>query len=97
MEDSEADRLRHRRERDVKLQQVIDELAREHGGSGEDRIRRRLEEEVAARDLPDLPGPLLDAVAQTLSAGNPYVVSSFSEDVADVPRPQDPVDDGLAD
>ncbi|MBT9254616.1 hypothetical protein KMZ32_03710 [Phycicoccus sp. MAQZ13P-2] len=95
--DSVPPRLQHRRGRDVVIQEAIDDLVRHRGELSPDELRRRLVRRLADRGVVGLPEPWLDAVSTALGHGNPYVVSPFTLDTADVPAPEDPVRDEVID
>jgi hypothetical protein len=74
------------RERDVRLQSIINDLLRA-GERDHGEVVRRLTEAIAGNDLPAMPEPWVDAVAAEISQGNPYVVSAHAAQATDVPPP----------
>ena len=74
------------RERDVRLQRIINDLVRQGGRSHAEIV----EEFTAAIDragLAAMPGPWVEAVADEVAQGNPYVVSAHAAEATDVPSP----------
>lgn len=72
---------------DIRLQQIIDDLARAAPGRSHPEVASELAERIAAANLPPMPQPWLDAVAAAAISGNAYVVSPTSAALSDVPRP----------
>ncbi|MEO5609162.1 MAG: hypothetical protein ABIQ61_05620 [Ornithinibacter sp.] len=89
MEIEGDDQLEHRRERDIALQRVIDALVQECTGQSEAQVADRLREELAGLDLPQMPGSWFDSVIDSITRGDAYVVSSFSQSHTDIPEPRD--------
>lgn len=73
---------------DIRLQQIIDQLARDAEGRSHADVVSELVDRIAAADLAALPQPWLDAVAAAAINGNAYVVSRTSAVLADVPEPE---------
>jgi hypothetical protein len=74
------------RERDVRLQSIINDLLRE-GERDHGELVRRLTEAIEGNGLAAMPEPWVDAVAAEISQGNPYIVSAHAAQVTDVPPP----------
>ena len=88
MDVSDDERLNERRERDPAVQQVVDRLVREGPHQDAGQVADRLVRGLVEIGVMGMPETWLDAVVRDVMEGNPYVVSSFSEERADVPRPQ---------
>ncbi len=88
MDISDDDRLAERRERDLAVQQVVDGLVEEGPHQDAGVVADRLVRGLAEAGVMGMPQAWLDAVVREVMEGNAYVVSSFSEDRADVPPPQ---------
>lgn len=73
---------------DIRLQQIIDDLARRSDGRAHEDVTAELTEQIAAADLPPMPQPWIDAVGAAAISGNAYVVSSTSAALSDVPPPE---------
>ncbi|GIL36671.1 hypothetical protein [Phycicoccus sp. DTK01] len=89
--DADADRLAERREHDLAVQEVVDRLAEEGPHEDPTLVADRLVERLTAVGVVGMPGPWVDSVVTELVAGNPYVVSPFTEEHEDVPEPTTPV------
>ncbi len=74
------------RQRDERLQTIINDLARE-GGRTQPEVVRALVEAVDAAGIGPMPEPWVEAVADEIAQGNPYVVSAHAARVTDVPAP----------
>ena len=72
--------------RDERLQTIINDLARE-GGRSQPEVVRALVDAVDAAGLAPMPDPWVEAVADEVAQGNPYVVSAHAARVTDVPAP----------
>jgi hypothetical protein len=79
------------RERDERLQTIINDLAR-RGLRNHSEALRALVDAITAAGLPPMPDPWVEAVADELAQGNPYVVSAHAARVTDVPAPTTEVD-----
>ncbi len=75
-------------ERDLRLQQVIDDLAGRSEGRAHEDVTAELVETIAAADLPPMPQPWVDAVGAAAICGNAYVVSPTAAALTDVPDPE---------
>jgi hypothetical protein len=73
---------------DIRLQQIIDHLARDAEGRSHADVVSELVDRIAAADLAAMPQPWLDAVAAAAINGNAYVVSRTSAVLSDVPEPE---------
>ena len=73
---------------DIRLQQIIDHLARDAEGRSHADVVSELDDRIAAADLAAMPQPWLDAVAAAAINGNAYVVSRTSAVLSDVPEPE---------
>jgi hypothetical protein len=85
MDDAEREDVARRR--DERLQTIINDLVRE-GGRTHPEVVRALVEAVEAAGLAPMPDPWVEAVADEVAQGNPYVVSAHSARVTDVPAPR---------
>ncbi|WP_076258671.1 hypothetical protein [Intrasporangium flavum] len=84
MDDAERENIA--RARDERLQTIINDMARE-GGRSHPEVVRALVEAVDAAGLGPMPDPWVEAVADEVAQGNPYVVSAHAARVTDVPAP----------
>ncbi|WP_323097482.1 hypothetical protein [Intrasporangium sp. YIM S08009] len=85
MDDAAREELSLRR--DERLQTIINDLARE-GSRTQPEVVRALTEAVDAAGLGPMPDPWVEAVADEVAQGNPYVVSAHAARVTDVPAPR---------
>jgi hypothetical protein len=76
-----------KRERDIRVQRVINALVRRAPDLSLDEAYRELERGLADAGLPGMPEHWIRAVAQTAAAGNPYVCSPLSAKESEVPKP----------
>ncbi|MEO5610814.1 MAG: hypothetical protein ABIQ61_01665 [Ornithinibacter sp.] len=72
---------------DIVLQQIIDDLTREHQGHEHDRVTLELAQKIAEHQLAPKPRPWLDAVADSVISGNAYVLTQRTAEICDVPPP----------
>ncbi len=72
---------------DIALQQIIDDLTRDHLGQEHERVVLELAEKIAEHQLAPKPRPWLDAVADSVISGNAYVVTQTTAEICDVPPP----------
>ena len=89
MDDAEREQIA--RARDERLQTIINDLARE-GGRSQPEVVRALVDAMAAAGIGPMPDPWVEAVADEIAQGNPYVVSAHAARVTDVPSPTTAVD-----
>jgi hypothetical protein len=73
---------------DIRLQQIIDHLARESEGRPHADVVSALVDRIDSAGLEVMPQPWLDAVAAAAIEGNAYVVSRTSAALSDVPEPE---------
>ena len=73
---------------DIRLQQIIDQLARDAEGRSHPDVVSELADRIAGADLAAMPQPWLDAVAAAAINGNAYVVSRTSAVLSHVPEPE---------
>lgn len=97
MESSDDDRLAQRRAHDLAVQEVLDRLAEAGPYDDPASVTERLERELAEIGVVGMPQPWVDAAVRALMEGNAYVVSSFTQDRADVPTPRTHVPDEIID
>ena len=81
-------RIDEKDEHDIRLQQIIDPLARSSEGRPHGDVVGELADRIEAAGLPAMPQPWLDAVAAAAISGNAYVVSRTSAVLSDVPQPE---------
>ncbi len=74
-------------QREERLQTIINDLVRE-GGRTHPEVVRALTDAVAAAGIGPMPDPWVEAVADEVAQGNPYVVSAHAARVTDVPAPR---------
>jgi hypothetical protein len=77
--------------RDEQLQTIINDLVRRGRHRSHDEATQALVEAIAGAGLAPMPEPWVDAVADAVARGNPYVVSAHTARVTDVPTPDDDV------
>ncbi|MCU1536053.1 MAG: hypothetical protein JWP82_404 [Humibacillus sp.] len=75
---------------DLRLQRIIDDLARRSEGQQHADVTAELVERIAEAQLPPMPQPWVDAVGAAAICGNPYVVSPTAAALTDVPDPETP-------
>ncbi|PKW26563.1 hypothetical protein [Phycicoccus duodecadis] len=97
METSDEDRLAQRRAHDLAVQEVVDRLAEAGPYDDPEPVAQRLERGLAEIGVVGMPEPWVDAVVRALMDGNAYVVSSFTQEGADVPAPRTRVPDEIID
>ncbi|TQM64196.1 hypothetical protein [Humibacillus xanthopallidus] len=81
-------RIDDKDEHDIRVQQIIDELARTSEGRPHADVVAELVDRIAGAGLQAMPRPWLDAVAASAICGNAYVVSRTSAALSDVPQPE---------
>jgi hypothetical protein len=74
------------RTHEVQVQEIINDLVRE-GGRSQPEVVEALTGAMDRQGLGPMPEPWVEAVADEVARGNPYVVSAHAHRETDVPRP----------
>ncbi|MEO7448539.1 MAG: hypothetical protein ABI336_09745 [Humibacillus sp.] len=73
------------RAREVRLQEIINGLVRD-GGRSQTEVVLALTDALEREGLGPMPEPWVEAVADEVARGNPYVVSAHARQETDVPQ-----------